>query len=216
VKRSKTTKQWLRQHVSDEFVQRARREGYRSRAAFKLLEISERDRLLKTGQVVVDLGAAPGSWAQVALARAGPRGRVIALDLLPIEPLPGVVIVQGDFREQAVVDALDKALGGRPVDLVLCDMSPNISGIAASDQARAMHLAELALEFSRAHLKHGGAFLVKVFQGAGFEDFLRALRACFQRVVTRKPRASRGSSSELYLLGTGFFSARASAGAGSR
>ncbi len=202
--RSKSSKQWLKRHVTDEFVQRARREGYRSRAAYKLLEISERDRLLRPGQVVVDLGAAPGSWAQIALARVGSRGCVIALDLLPIEPLPGVVVLQGDFREQAVTEALHAALAGRLADLVLSDMSPNISGVALSDQARAMHLAELALDFARGHLKHGGAFLVKVFQGAGFEEFLRAARDCFERVVVRKPRASRGESSEQYLLGIGF------------
>jgi 23S rRNA (uridine2552-2'-O)-methyltransferase len=198
------SKQWLRRHVTDEFVQRARKEGYRSRAAYKLLEISERDRLLKPGQVVVDLGAAPGSWAQVALARVGPRGCVIALDLLPIEPLPGLIIVQGDFREQGTADALDAVLASRPVDLVLADMAPNISGIAVSDQARMMHLAELALQFARGHLKQGGSLLVKVFQGAGFEEFLRAVRGGFQRVAVRKPRASRGESSEQYLLGTRF------------
>ncbi len=202
--RSKSSKQWLKRHVSDEFVQLARREGYRSRAAYKLLEISKRDRLLKPGQVVVDLGAAPGSWVQIALARVGSRGCVIALDLLPIEPLPGLVVLQGDFREQAVTDALHAALAGRLVDLVLSDMSPNISGVAVSDQARAMHLAELALDFARGHLKHGGAFLVKVFQGAGFEQFLRGARGSFERVVVRKPRASRGESSEQYLLGIGF------------
>jgi 23S rRNA (uridine2552-2'-O)-methyltransferase len=201
---SKTSKQWLKEHVSDQYVQRARREGYRSRAAYKLLEMDARDRLLGPGQVVVDLGAAPGSWSQVVLARTGVRGTVIAVDLLEIAPLPGLLIVQGDFREDAVVRAIEKALAGRPVDLVLCDMSPNISGIAVSDQARAMHLAELAFDFAAAHLKHGGRFLVKVFQGAGFEDFLRALRKRFARVAARKPAASRGRSSELYLYASGF------------
>jgi 23S rRNA (uridine2552-2'-O)-methyltransferase len=204
MKRSASSRQWLKRHVNDEFVQRARRDGYRSRAAYKLLEICERDRLLKPGQVVVDLGAAPGSWAQVALARVGSRGHVVALDLLPIAPLPGLVILQGDFLDGAVADAVTSALAGRRVDLVLSDMSPNISGIAVSDQARAMYLAEVALDFARNHLNHGGAFLVKVFQGSGFEEFLRDLRSAFEKVVSRKPRASRSESSEQYLLATGF------------
>ena len=185
------------------YVQRAKSEGYRSRAAYKLLEIVARDKLLKLGMVVVDLGAAPGGWSQVARAQVGPRGLVLALDLLEMEPLPGVTFLQGDFREDAVVAALAAALAGRTIDLVLSDMSPNISGIAMSDQARVMHLAELALEFTAKHLKHGGNLLVKVFQGSGFEEFLRQMRTQFKSVVTRKPEASRGRSSELYLLGKG-------------
>lgn len=203
MKRSKTSKQWMREHVNDVYVQRARKEGYRSRAAYKLLEIAARDKLLRPGMVVVDLGAAPGGWSQVARAQVGARGRVLALDLLEIEPLPGVTFLQGDFRENAVVAALAAALAGRTIDLVLSDMSPNISGIAMSDQARVMHLAELALEFAAKHLKHGGNLLVKVFQGSGFEGFLRQMRTQFRSVVTRKPEASRGRSSELYLLGIG-------------
>jgi len=203
MKRSKTSKQWMREHVNDVYVQRAKSEGYRSRAAYKLLEIAARDRLLKPGMVVVDLGAAPGGWSQVARAQVGARGLVLALDLLEMEPLPGVTFLQGDFREDAVVAALAAALAGRTIDLVLSDMSPNISGIAMSDQARVMHLAELALEFTAKHLKHGGNLLVKVFQGSGFEEFLRQMRTQFKSVVTRKPEASRGRSSELYLLGKG-------------
>jgi 23S rRNA (uridine2552-2'-O)-methyltransferase len=204
MKRSKTSKQWMREHVNDVYVQRAKSEGYRSRAAYKLLEIAARDKLLKPGMVVVDLGAAPGGWSQVARAQVGARGLVLALDLLEMEPLPGVTFLQGDFREDAVVAALAAALAGRTVDLVLSDISPNISGIAMSDQARVMHVAELALEFAAKHLKHGGNLLVKVFQGSGFQEFLRQMRTQFKNVVTRKPEASRGRSSELYLLGKGY------------
>ena len=201
MKRSKTSKQWMREHVNDPYVQRAKSAGYRSRAAYKLLEIAARDRLLKPGMVVVDLGAAPGGWTQVAQAQVGARGRVVALDVLEMAPLPGVTFLQGDFREEAVVNALSEALDGRGIDLVLSDMSPNITGIAVSDQARIMHLAELALEFAANHLKPRGNLLVKVFQGSGFQEFLGRMRARFESVVTRKPEASRGRSSELYLLG---------------
>lgn len=198
MKRSKTSKQWMTEHVTDPFVQRAQKEGYRSRAAYKLLEIAERDHLLKPGTVVVDLGATPGGWSQVAAARGC---RVIALDLLPLQPLPGVTFIQGDFRENAVLAELEASLGGQPVDLVISDMAPNISGIAMADQARAMDLAELALDFASNHLKPGGAFLVKVFHGAGFENFMREMRSRFAKVVARKPKASRDRSSEQYLLG---------------
>lgn len=201
MKRSKTSKQWMREHVNDIYVQRAKSEGYRSRAAYKFLEITERDKLLRPGMVVIDLGAAPGGWSQVAQAKVGPRGLVIALDLLEIATLPGVTFLHADFREPDGLMALEQALAGRAVDLVLSDMSPNISGIALSDQARSMHLAELALEFAVKHLKPGGNLLVKVFQGSGFEEFLRQIRPHFERVVTRKPEASRGRSNELYLLG---------------
>jgi 23S rRNA (uridine2552-2'-O)-methyltransferase len=201
MKRSKTSKQWMREHVNDVYVQRAKSAGYRSRAAYKLLEIAARDQLLKPGMVVVDLGAAPGGWAQVAQAQVGAHGRVVALDVLEMAPLPGVTFLQGDFREDAVVDVLTAALAGRGIDLVLSDMSPNISGIAMSDQARIMHLAELTLEFAAKHLKPRGNLLVKVFQGSGFEAFLGQMRKQFESVVTRKPEASRDRSSELYLLG---------------
>jgi len=204
MKRSKTSKQWMREHVNDVFVRRAKNEGYRSRAAYKLLEIAARDKLLKPGMAVVDLGAAPGGWSQVAQEQVGARGLVVALDVLAMAPVRGVTFLQGDFGEDAVVAALEQALDGRRIDLVLSDMSPNISGISMSDQARAMHLAELALEFAARHLKPGGSLLVKVFQGSGFQEFLRAMRARFGKVATRKPEASRGRSSELYLLGRGF------------
>ncbi len=203
MKRSKTSKQWMREHVNDVYVQRAKAAGYRSRAAYKLLEIAARDRLLKPGMVVVDLGAAPGGWAQVARAQVGARGLVVALDVLEMAPLPGVTFLQGDLREDATVNALAGTLAGRGIDLVLSDMSPNISGIAVSDQARVMHLAEIALEFAVKHLQPRGSLLVKVFQGSGFQEFLGQMRSQFESVVTRKPEASRGRSSELYLLGKG-------------
>ena len=202
--RSKTSKAWMREHINDPYVQRAKAEGYRSRAAYKLLELDEKDRLLVPGQLLVDLGAAPGSWSQVAVAKLGSKGRVVAVDLLPMEPLPGVHFVQGDFREQEVLDALLLAMRGRKADLVISDLAPNISGIGVSDQARSMHLAELALEFARQCLKHGGSLLVKVFQGAGFTEFLAGMRKSFVKVGSRKPEASRGRSSEMYLLGKGF------------
>ena len=201
MKRTKTSKQWMMEHVNDVYVQRAKAEGYRSRAAYKLIEVAARDKLLKPGMVVVDLGAAPGGWSQVAAAKMGAGGRVIAVDLLPMDSLRNVTFLQGDFRDETVAQALERELAGRPIDLVLSDMSPNISGIALSDQARAMHLAELALEFAVKHLKPGGSLLVKVFQGSGFQEFLREMRSCFMRVITRKPEASRGRSNELYLLG---------------
>ena len=171
MKPSKTSKQWMREHVNDPFVQLAQKEGYRSRAAYKLLEIDAKDHLLKPGTVVVDLGATPGGWSQVAAAKVGRGGKVIALDLLPLDPLSGVDFIQGDFREEAVLKQLERILQGKPVGLVISDMAPNMSGVASADQARAMHLAELAMEFALEHLKPDGSFLVKVFQGAGFEDF---------------------------------------------
>lgn len=201
--RSASSRTWLREHENDPFVLRARREGFRARAAYKLLEIDERDRLLRPGALVVDLGAAPGSWSQVAARRVGPRGRVVAVDLLPVDPLPGVEILQGDFTEQSLADRVTAALGGRPADLVFSDMAPNISGIASADQARAMHLAELALEFATGHLAPGGAFLVKVFQGEGFPAFRAEMLRRFASMFTRKPAASRDRSTEVYLLGRG-------------
>ena len=201
--RSKTSKTWMREHVSDPYVQKAKAEGYRSRAAYKLLELDRKDRLLAPGQLVIDLGAAPGSWSQVAASKLGTKGRLVAVDILPMQPLTGVHFVQGDFREQKVLDELLAALGGHKADLVISDLAPNISGIGVSDQARAMHLAELALEFAQRCLKPGGSMLVKVFQGAGFTEFLTSMRKAFAKVGSRKPEASRGRSSELYLLGKG-------------
>lgn len=200
MKPSKTSKQWMHEHVKDPFVQQAKKDGYRSRAAYKLLEIDAKDHLLKPGTIVVDLGATPGGWSQVAAAKVGHSGHVIALDLLPLHPLPGVSFIQGDFREEAVLAQLVELLHGKSVGLVISDMAPNISGVVSADQARAMHLAELALEFALAHLKPDGSFLVKVFQGVGFEDFHRLVRNNFTRVVTRKPKASRDRSTEVYLL----------------
>ncbi len=201
MKPSKTSKQCIKEHVNDPFVQLAQKEGYRSRAAYKLIEIDERDHLFKPGGVVVDLGATPGGWSQVAAAKVGASGRVIALDLLPLQPLARVEFIQGDFREDGVLAQLEETLGGQKIGLVISDMAPNISGIDSADQARAIHLAELALEFAVANLKPGGAFLVKVFQGVGFEEFMKVMRKYFARVVSRKPKASRDRSSEVYLLG---------------
>lgn len=203
IKKNKTSKQWMREHVNDPYVQLAQKEGYRSRAAYKLLEIDAKDHLLKPGTVVVDLGATPGGWSQVAAAKVGRNGKVIALDLLPLTPMAGVEFIQGDFRDDAVLKQLEELLHGKPVNLVISDMAPNISGVASADQARAMHLAELAMEFALEHLEREGSFLVKVFQGSGFEDFYKLMRSRFAKVVTRKPKASRDRSSELYLLGTG-------------
>jgi len=203
MKPSKTSKQWMREHINDPFVQLAQKEGYRSRAAYKLLEIDAKDHLLKPGMVVVDLGATPGGWSQVAAAKVGRSGKVIGLDLLPLDPLSGVEFIQGDFRDDEVLKQLENLLQGKPVGLVISDMAPNICGIASADQARAMHLVELAMEFALEHLKPEGSFLVKVFQGAGFEEFFKLMRSRFAKVSTRKPKASRDRSSEVYLLGSG-------------
>ncbi len=194
----------MQRHLNDEYVQRARREGYRSRAAYKLLEIQEKDRIIRPGQVVVDLGAAPGGWSQIAAKLAGKQGEVFALDILEMDPVPGVTFLQGDFREEAVLGRLMDFLEGRAVDLVISDMAPNVSGVAAVDQPRAMYLCELALDFARQVLRPGGAFVTKVFQGEGFDDYVRDLRASFTKVVTRKPKASRPRSREVYLVATGF------------
>ena len=193
----------MQEHVNDPYVQQAKKDGWRSRAAFKLLEIDAKDNLLKRGEVVVDLGATPGGWSQVAVQRVGESGLVLALDLLEMAPIRGVHFIQGDFREDAVLTQLEEALGEREVGVVLSDMAPNMSGVAVMDQARVMHLAELGLDFSRAHLKPEGAFLVKVFQGRDYEAFVRAMRETFRNVVVRKPDASRDRSAEVYLLGRG-------------
>ena len=193
----------MQEHVSDDFVKRAQRDGYRARAAYKLMEIDDRDRLIKPGMVVVDLGAAPGSWSQVVTQRLKGQGKVIALDLLEMQPIPGVDCLQGDFREEKVLAELENRLGGRPVDLVISDMAPNITGISSTDQARMAHLAELAMEFSMQWLKPGGNLLVKVFAGSGMDEIVKAMRQGFLQVMTRKPSASRDRSSEVYLLATG-------------
>ena len=203
MKRTRTSNAWLREHVNDTYVQRAKAEGYRSRASFKLMEIDDRDHLIRSGEIVVDLGATPGGWSQVAAKRMHGKGRVIALDLLEMDPLHGVDFIQGDFREEDVLRQLEAMLAGKKLGLVLSDMAPNMSGILLSDQARVMHLAELGLEFSRNWLKPDGAFLVKVFQGYGFDDFVREMRLVFKTVASRKPDASRDRSAEVYLLGRG-------------
>ena len=191
------------EHVNDPFVQRAKTDGYRARAAYKLMEIDDKDKLIRHGMVVVDLGAAPGSWSQVAVSRVGDNGRVFALDLLPMEPIHRVQFMQGDFHDEVFVQRFEELLDGRPVDLVMSDIAPNISGIPTVDQARSIHLAELALDFACQHLTPGGRFLVKVFQGQGFDAFRKQMEGVFRSVAVRKPQASRGRSSEVYLLGSG-------------
>jgi 23S rRNA (uridine2552-2'-O)-methyltransferase len=199
---SKSSKAWLHEHVTDRYVRQAKQEGYRSRAAYKLLELARQDRLIRPGMTVVDLGAAPGGWSQVAAELTGSKGRVIAVDILAMQPVPGVIFIQGDFREDATLRALESALAEHQhqVDLVVSDMAPNISGIGMVDQARAAHLAELALEFAVKSLKPGGYFLVKGFQGEGYTELREQLRKHFRQLLTRKPAASRSRSSEIYLL----------------
>ena len=206
--RSKSSQRWLQEHFSDPFVKKAQAQGLRSRAAYKLEEVVARDQLLKPGMVVVDLGAAPGGWSQWVrqeLDRIGPArpGRVIALDILDMPSLAGVDFLHGDFRDDAVLSRLEAALDGHPVDLVLSDMAPNKSGVDAVDQPRAMHLAELAMDFADHHLKPGGAFLIKLFQGVGFDDYVRELRRRYAKVAIRKPAASRKRSPEVYALAQG-------------
>ncbi len=194
----------MQRHVNDEYVQRAQRDGYRSRASYKLLELQDKDKLLKPGQVVVDLGAAPGGWSQVAAAIVGGQGKVFALDILEMDGIHGVDFLQGDFREQSVLDALTKLLAGRAVDLVISDLAPNTSGVRAVDQPRSMYLCELALDFARNTLKPGGGFVTKIFQGEGFDEYIRDVRSSFNRVVTRKPKSSRPKSREVYVVATGY------------
>jgi 23S rRNA (uridine2552-2'-O)-methyltransferase len=198
--RTRRGKRWMDEHVEDEFVRRARLEGFRSRAVYKLMEIQQKDRVIKPGMTVVDLGAAPGAWSQYAAQLVGARGRVIALDLLPMDALAGVEFLQGDFREQETLEALENALGHQAPGLVLCDMAPNISGMASVDQPRAMYLAELALEFARTRLAPGGALVTKVFQGEGSDALIAAARRDFSTVRLRKPKASRARSRECYLV----------------
>jgi len=200
VKRTRTSKAWMSEHVNDHYVQRAKAEGWRSRAAFKLMEIDDKLRLLRPGMTVVDLGAAPGSWAQVAVKRIQPGGHLIAVDLLPMEPIAGATMIEGDFGEDEVLRQVATALAGSPADLVLSDMAPNMSGIALSDQARSIYLAELTLDFCRLHLKTGGHMVVKVFQGSGFMELRSAIATLFAVVQVEKPAASRGRSAETYLV----------------
>ncbi|MCU0971149.1 MAG: RlmE family RNA methyltransferase [Gammaproteobacteria bacterium] len=202
--RSKSSRRWLDRQAADPYVQRARERGYRSRAAFKLLELDERDHFLRAGQRVVDLGAAPGGWSQVARQAVGPTGRVYALDLLPIDPIPGVEVLVGDFQSDEIAAALSERLGGAGIDVVMSDMAPNVSGVDVVDQARSMNLAELALAFAQEHLIKGGVFVVKVFQGDGSDAFVKAVRRHFGRVAVRKPKASRPESRETYLVARDF------------
>ena len=202
--RSKTSNRWLQEHFDDEYVKKAQQDGYRSRAVYKLLEIDEKDRLLRPGMTVVDLGAAPGSWSEVAAQLVGEKGRVIALDILPMECLPGVTFIEGDFREEGPYNALLEALGESQVDLVMSDMAPNISGMKGVDQPRAMYLADLALELARNVLKPGGSLLVKVFNGEGIDAYKQELRKDFEKLIVRKPKASRPRSAEIYLLAKGY------------
>ena len=202
-KKNKFVKAWLNDHLNDPWVREATRRGYRSRAAFKLLELAERDALFRPGMSVVDLGAAPGSWTQVLREKLGPRARIVALDLLDMVPLPGVIRLQGDFRDEAVMAALEAALEGRKVDLVVSDLAPNLSGIESADQARAVHLGELALEFAARWLEPGGDLVVKAFQGTGFAEFQRELQQYFAKVYVRKPKASRDRSREVFFVAKG-------------
>jgi 23S rRNA (uridine2552-2'-O)-methyltransferase len=201
--RNKTSKAWMQEHVTDPYVRKAQAEGMRSRAAYKLQQLAERDHLLKPGMVVVDLGSAPGGWSQVAGRAVGAEGRVVGVDLLEMLPIPAVRFVQGDFGDDSVLAEVEKLLDGRPVDLVLSDMAPNMSGVASVDQARSIGLAELALDFAINHLKPQGNFLVKVFQGSGFEQLVADIRRSFVQVVIRKPEASRSRSNEVYLVAKG-------------
>ena len=202
--RTKSSRRWLDRHFSDPHVKRARHEGYRSRAVYKLLEIQQKDRILAPGMRVLDLGAAPGGWSQAATRIVGARGRVVALDLLPMEPLPEVTLVQGDFRDESTLYELRGILGRETLDVLLSDMAPNMSGNPAVDQPRVMYLGELALDLARELLKPCGSMVVKTFQGEGFESFHKEMRASFGRVASRKPSSSRSRSRELYLVATGF------------
>ena len=202
--RSKSSNQWMQEHFDDEYVKRAMSEGYRSRSTFKLIEIQKKDRIIKTGMNIIDLGAAPGGWSEYARGIIGKKNKVIALDLLEMDPIEGVDFIQGDFREDEVLDELYKVLNGAPVDLVMSDMAPNISGNKAIDQPRIIYLADLALDTAKEVLTKGGTFLIKMFQGAGFDEYKREVDACFSRVVIRKPKASRARSKEVYILAKGF------------
>lgn len=203
-KRSKSSARWLAEHASDEFVKRARAEGWRSRAVFKLAEIQAREKLLRPGIRCVDLGAAPGGWSQYAARIAGGSSRIVATDILPMDAIPGVEFVQGDFRDETVLGEVLAAVGAEKVDLVMSDMAPNMAGIDAVDQPRAMYLAELALEFADRVLAPGGDALIKLFQGAGFDEIVREARRRYGRVATKKPKASRTRSPEIYLLARQF------------
>lgn len=199
--RSKSSAGWLKEHFDDRFVQQSKADGYRSRACYKLMELHDKDTLLKSGMVVLDLGAAPGGWSQVAAEHVGESGKVIASDILPMDSLAGVSFIQGDFTEQDVFDALIEEINGRPVDLVISDMAPNMSGVASVDQPKAMYLVELALDMAKEVLASGGNFVAKVFQGEGFDAFMADCKATFEVVAIRKPSSSRARSREVYVVG---------------
>ena len=203
-KKKSSSKAWLKEHRDDPYVQQAQREGYRSRACYKLLELQEKDRLITPGMTVVDLGSAPGGWSQVAVELVGHKGRVVASDILPMDNLAGVEFIQGDFTEDVVFEQILEAIGGEPVDLVVSDMAPNMSGMAAVDQPKSMYLVELALDMAQRVLAPGGSFVAKVFQGEGFDQLFRETRDAFDKVLTRKPKASRPRSREVYLVARGF------------
>ena len=212
-RKNRSNPEWIRRHLTDPYVKEATRKGYRSRAALKLVEIDAKERLLKPGSIVVDLGAAPGSWSQIVrerlvAANGELRGRIVALDLLPIDPIPGVEVVQGDFRDETVAEKIAGLLGAAKVDVVLSDMAPNLSGIAAADAARNAHLAELAIEFALEHLKPSGALVLKAFQGSGYSQVVETLKRRFAKVAVRKPAASRAESAETYLVARGLKSDR--------
>ncbi|MCU0975146.1 MAG: 23S rRNA (uridine(2552)-2'-O)-methyltransferase RlmE [Steroidobacteraceae bacterium] len=202
--RSKSSSRWLQEHVSDPYVKRAQKDGYRARSSYKLLELDEKDRLLRPGMRVVDLGSAPGGWSQVAASQVGDKGHVLATDILPMDAIRNVDFIQGDFREQAVLDQILDHLGDEKADLVLSDMSPNISGISSADQAASIYLLELALDMVRRVLKPGGTFVAKLFQGEGSDEYLKAVRAAFRKVAIRKPAASRSRSREVYVVAKDF------------
>lgn len=202
--RSKTSAAWMKEHVDDVWVQKAQKDGYRSRAIYKLAEMDDKDQLIRPGMTVIDLGSAPGGWSQLLSERLGGKGKILASDILPMDAIPDVQFIQGDFTEDEVLQQLLDAMQGKQADLVISDMAPNLSGMNAIDQPRAMYLVELALDLAEQVLKPGGDFLAKVFQGEGYEDYLKLLRSRFTRVVTRKPEASRARSREVYLLAKGF------------
>ena len=202
--RSKSSGRWLKEHFDDHYVRQSQKEGWRSRASYKLLEIQEKDHIFRPGSKVVDLGAAPGGWSQVAVQLVGEQGRVVASDILPMDAIAGVDFVQGDFTEEAVLGQILATIGADQVDLVISDMAPNMSGALSVDQPNAMYLVELALDLSRQVLRRGGVFLTKVFQGEGFDEYLRDMKTSFDKVQTRKPQASRARSREVYLLASGF------------
>jgi len=204
MKKHRSKQRWLDEHFNDPYVKQAQQLGYRSRAVFKLIEINERDKLLRKNITVVDLGAAPGGWSQVAVRAVGKQGRVIATDILPLEPLDGVEFIHGDFREEAVFQELLQRIGNDGADLVISDMAPNISGMGAVDQPRAMYLVELAVDLAQNVLARNGDLLIKVFQGEGFDELIRDLRKCFHKVLIRKPKASRPRSKEVYVLARGY------------